>query len=318
MTNSVEISAIPVFHKGEAALHRKLGIEQRQDALGRRMIRNYMPDQHRDFFTSLPEIHLGAIDSDGHPWAVTRIGNKGFVHTPDKQSFVMTSRPLSGEPVDLMLSAGAKVSVVGVEFSTRRRNRLNATVHRSDGDMLHFNIDQSYGNCPKYIQVRNTTRTDAQPLKQVVTKKKLATDTTAIIHNADTLFIASRAANLGDDPRDGVDINHRGGAVGFVTVCDDDALFFPDYKGNSFYNTLGNITQDDRVGLQFIDFTTGTLVNIKGHAKIIEQYAEDLPLIGRGVHVRVEAVVHAIGALPYRYEFIEASPKNPELSAPPL
>jgi predicted pyridoxine 5'-phosphate oxidase superfamily flavin-nucleotide-binding protein len=82
-------------------------------------------------------------------------------------------------------------------------------------------------------------------------------------------LIASRAAMLGNNPRDVIDINHRGGMPGFVTVLDDATIQFPDYKGNSFYNTFGNIVTDGRVGLQFVEFETGTLLNIKGIATLI-------------------------------------------------
>lgn len=314
MSSSVEISSVPVYHDGEVTLHRQLGVEDRQDALGRRMIRTYMPDQHRDFFASLPIVHLGAVDATGHPWAVVRTGPQGFVRTPDPHSFAMTSQPLFGEPSDLVLGVGAKVSIVGVDFSSRRRNRLNATVQQVEGDMLNFKVDQSYGNCPKYIQVRHAQKTDTPAIDKTIAASHLNAESVAIIRNADTFFIASRAANLGDDPRDGVDINHRGGSPGFVTLRGDGTLFFPDYKGNSFYNTFGNITQDDRVGLQFFDFATGTLVNIKGRATIEELHDENLPLMGRGVSVRIETVVQASGALPFRYKFIEASPVNPKLA----
>ena len=35
----------------------------------------------------------------------------------------------------------------------RRRNRVNSTVVRRDGNRVFLQVDQSFGNCPKYIQV---------------------------------------------------------------------------------------------------------------------------------------------------------------------
>lgn len=303
-----------VFHAGERSLHEKLGISERQSALGLRMVRDHMPDQHRDFFAGLSSVHIGAVDSAGHPWAVMRVGPAGFMSSPDDKTLAISSRPLTGEPADLSLTVGAKVSVVGIEFETQRRNRLNATIATADDDRLSFHVDQSYGNCPKYIQIRTKTPIGAlQPKTPSVAPTLSAADQAQISH-ADTLLIASRAAQLGDDPRAGVDINHRGGMPGFVSVLDDTTIQFPDYKGNSFYNTFGNIVTDDRVGLQFVDFETGTLLNIKGTAVLVEDLNDgSLPLMGRGLRITVQSVTRAEAALPIRYAFGEYSDRNPTI-----
>lgn len=304
-----------VFHSGELKLHKKLGISERQHDLGLRMIRDHMPEQHRDFFASIASIHLGALDAQGHPWAVTRTGAPGFMTSSNDKTLEISSTPLTGEPDDLNLAVGAKVSVVGIEFETQRRNRLNATITAARDNKLSLHVDQSYGNCPKYIQIRNKTRVGINtPLPPLQSTKLSAADKQQIT-SADTLLIASRAAHLGDDPRDGVDINHRGGMPGFITIVDDNTFQFPDYKGNSFYNTFGNILTDERVGVQFVDFETGTLLNIKGTAVLVEDLNDGaLPLMGRGVRISVQSVTRAEGALPMRYAFGEYSKFNPELA----
>ncbi len=306
---------LSVFHPGERSLHQKLGIEERQHALGLRMIRDHMPDQHRLFFETLESVHIGAVDSGGHPWAIMRTGSAGFMVSPDDKTLTISSQPLAGEPSDLDLSVGAKTSVVGIEFETQRRNRLNATITAAEGENLSFGVDQSYGNCPKYIQIRTKTPAGRTTPTEPITSTKLNTADQNQIAAADTLLIASRAAQLGNDPRAGVDINHRGGMPGFVSVLDDTTLQFPDYKGNSFYNTYGNILTDNRVGLQFVDFETGTLLNIKGTAELIEDINNgELPLMGRGLRITVQSVVRAHGALPYHYTFCAFSDRNPYIS----
>ena len=309
------LDPIGVFHEGERSLHEKLDIEERQHELGLRMIRDHMPDQHREFFAKLESVHIGVIDSAGHPWAVMRTGHAGFMTSPNEKTLTITSHPLSGEPTNLDFTAGAKTSVVGIEFETQRRNRLNATVGTTSDGTLSFHVDQSYGNCPKYIQIRHKTPAGTSTLKDPVTSTTLGPTHKEQIAKADTLLIASRAAELGDDPRAGVDINHRGGMPGFVTVIDDETIQFPDYKGNSFYNTYGNILTDDRVGLQFVDFETGTLLNIKGTAELIEDLNDgELPLMGRGLRIKVQQVIRAEGALPIRYTFDAYSDRNPDVS----
>ncbi|MEP2640007.1 pyridoxamine 5'-phosphate oxidase family protein [Roseobacter sp.] len=178
-----------------------------------------------------------------------------------------------------------------------------------------MHVDQSYGNCPKYIQVRHKTPSGPSAPKAPVTSTTLSCADKDQIAKADTLLIASRAAQLGEDPRAGVDINHRGGMPGFVTVLDDRTLQFPDYKGNSFYNTYGNILTDNRVGLQFVDFETGTLLNIKGTAELVEDLNNgDVPLMGRGLRITVQRVTRAEGALPIRYTFDAYSDRNPDVN----
>jgi len=307
---------VGVFHEGERSLHEKLDIVDRQHELGLRMIRDHMPDQHRDFFAMLESVHIGAVDASGHPWAILRTGPAGFMTSPDDKTLTVSSRPLIGEPSDLDFSIGAKTSVVGIEFETQRRNRLNATIDAAKGDNLSFHVDQSYGNCPKYIQIRSKTAAGPSTPKPAVMSTGLAPADRDQIANSDTLLIASRAAELGDDPRAGVDINHRGGMPGFVTVLDETTIQFPDYKGNSFYNTYGNILTDNRVGLQFIDFETGTLLNIKGTAELVEDLNNgELPLMGRGLRIAVQSVIRAEGALPVRYTFDAYSDRNPSIAS---
>lgn len=60
------------LHAGELAIQRRLGIDGKTDRAGRRSIRTYMPDQHREFFAQLPFMLVGAgilagAGTDRHP-----------------------------------------------------------------------------------------------------------------------------------------------------------------------------------------------------------------------------------------------------------
>lgn len=300
-----------VFHDGERRMHEKLGISERMHELGLRMIRDHMPDQHREFFSSLSSIHLGVIDADGYPCAIQRIGEPGFIDSPDARTLTIESTSLSGEPETLDFSLGAKISVLGLEMETRRRNRANATILDNSNGLLTLHIDQSYGNCPKYIQMRSRSEGGPKLSSAIQTSELLSPRDQALIVEADTLIIASRAPDLNDDPRAGVDINHRGGNPGFVKVLDAETIEFPDYKGNSFYNSFGNILLDQRVSLQFQDFETGTLLTVKGTAELIEHGEMQLPLMGRSLRVHIHTITRAEGASHLRYTLCEYSPKNP-------
>src|SRR3546814_14766932 len=82
---------------------------------------------------------------------------------------------------------------------------------------------------------------------------------------------ASAAATAGSGLREqGADVSHRGGRPGFVRVTEDDGrsvLTIPDFSGNQFFNTLGNIAINPRAGLLFVDFATGDLLTLTGRSE---------------------------------------------------
>ena len=303
-----------VFHEGEKSFHKSLGIEDRMDELGKRIMRNYMPDQHREFFAQLPMIHICVLDENDHPCAILRTGKPGFIASPDEYTLTINSEPLAGEPQNLQLGQGSKISIVGVEFATRRRNRLNATITSNDNGKLEMRVDQSFGNCPKYIQIRNMfPPKDTQKETVIFTSNEIDETSRKIISSVDTLFIASRSPVINDEPKNGVDINHRGGNPGFIQILDDQTIQFPDYLGNNMFNTFGNIVGDPRVSLQLVDFENATLLNIKGKAEIItlDGKFDGNPDMGRRVKIRIEQITIAKDVLPFNPEFISWSPMLP-------
>ena len=100
-----------------------------------------------------------------------------------------------------------------------------------------------------------------------------------------------------------MDASHRGGDPGFVQVESETRLLFPDYAGNNHFNTIGNLTLDPRVGLLFVDFPTGGMLQLTGRAEITWEgpTLERSPGARRLVHVDVEEVVHLPRALPLRW-----------------
>lgn len=60
----------------------------------------------------------------------------------------------------------------------------------------------------------------------------------------------------------------RGGEPGFVRIDVAGTLTIPDYSGNRFFNTLGNLLVNPRAGLLFIDFAKGDLLQMTGHMEL--------------------------------------------------
>ena len=54
------------WHAGEIALQEKVGVAKRMDEVGRRVLRDHLIDQHRQFYPQLPFIvaHLGSFADD--------------------------------------------------------------------------------------------------------------------------------------------------------------------------------------------------------------------------------------------------------------
>ena len=57
------------FHRGELEIQARLGVRDRIEKLGRRLIRDHMPEEHREFFSALPFLLVGTVDAGGRPWA---------------------------------------------------------------------------------------------------------------------------------------------------------------------------------------------------------------------------------------------------------
>ncbi len=260
--------ATQVFHPGELALQARAGVAPSYRDRVAHAVRFEMPQQHRDFFESLPVVFLGLLDARGRVWATPAVGEVGFLRSPDPGHLWVGARPVLAETLWLDLRAGAKVGVLGIALSSRRRNRLNGTIRAVNAEGFEIAVDLSFGNCPQYIQTRELIWPARPPAPVAVVLSEWDATARALIARADTFFVASRAAELTDDPADGIDASHRGGRPGFLTVNADGSLSFPDFSGNRFFNTLGNIAADGRVGLCIPDFATGAALFLTGRASV--------------------------------------------------
>ena len=148
------------FHRGEQEIQDRLGIRDKMETLGSRVIRDFMSEQHQEFFAQLPLLMVGTVDACGRPWASVLAGRPGFVRAIDPRTLQVTARPIYGDPLGKALLDGADIGVLGLEFETRRRNRANGKIARASGGAFEIRVMQSFGNCPKYIQARGCHVTD--------------------------------------------------------------------------------------------------------------------------------------------------------------
>lgn len=273
------------FHPGEIAMQERAGVRALWAGRDIRMIRPAMPDQHREFFARLPTLLVGGLDADDWPWATVLVGEPGFLQLPDPRHLVVGARPGRDDPLATRLGVGQPVGLLGLEPATRRRNRLNGTVAALTDDSFVVEVEQSFGNCPRYIQAREPSPRTQSPWagarSPLALGRRLDAASRALIQSADTMFIASASARpLATGAADGLDMSHRGGRPGFVELRDDDdgtELILPDYDGNRLFNTLGNLLANPRAGLLFIDYRRGDLLQLRATARIdAERAATDV------------------------------------------
>lgn len=265
------MSDLAVFHSGELALQRRLGIADEVAAMASRAIFPEMPQQHRDFYRQLPVLYLGLLDEAGYPWALPVLGEPGFVQTPDAKTLSIQALPPLYEALKLQIQAGSHIGALGLDMTNRRRNRVNGAIRAVDKKGLLIEVGQSFGNCPQYIQKREIDWQRSPVMTPLVRSRSVSIDSASrqLIESTDTFFIASRSGDLDEgDAVTGIDVSHRGGRPGFVSVGVDGVLSFPDFSGNQYFNTLGNIESDGRVGLFFPDFQQGGAVFVSGRATL--------------------------------------------------
>jgi len=305
--------AMSPFHAGEQTIQSRAGIRDRIELKGRAVIRDYMPEQHRAFFAALPFMVVGLADQNGYPWATILSGLPGFMNSAQEDLLAIKAWVDRRDPLHSCIRDGAPVGGLGIEFSTRRRNRLNGRIENCIiGEGFSIRVQQSFGNCAKYIQARNERpklRSRPEPVSRAASH--LGDNEVSFIAGADTFFIASRSAQLDQmDSSQGLDVSHRGGLPGFVRVVSRNELCFPDFSGNLLFNTLGNLEVDARAGLLFIDFESGGILHIIGRTRICWDVPETMLSAGieRLIFLDIQCVLNRDHAFPYLFDFVSYSP----------
>ena len=273
-------------------------------------IRHSMPAPHQLFFAQLPCIFVAAIDTSGWPLATVLTGKPGFVQSPDPETLCIDALPDVGDPAADALLPDRSVGILGIDFSTRRRNRANGRIVGRHAHGIRVAVDQSFGNCPQYIQLRtleNGPRAGTGASADVETFEQLDGKAQAAIARADTFFVAS-CSRAGVGAAFGADISHRGGRPGFVRV-DGNMLTIPDFRGNRYFNTLGNLIAEPRASLLFVEFETGSLIQLQGVAQVDwSGPAEEFRGAERLWRFHITQGWRRNAALPLRCSFSEYSP----------
>lgn len=290
------MNADSVYHEGELAVQDRAGVRDMASRIGRG-IRTDVPDAAAAFLAAQRFAILGWIDTDGHVWASVLTGEPGFLSAPDPRTVRVAARPIAGDPLEAAWPSPGSVGLVAIDFAARRRMRVNGAAFPAGDDAIEIRPRQVYSNCPKYIQAREPFVV-ADPVSHVgpTVSTELTPKQRVAVESADTFFVASYHAE------GGADASHRGGLPGFVRVENATTLVWPDFEGNTMFQTLGNVEADGRVGLLFVDYDTGSTLQLSGRARVVWSGDDRL------TEFHVERVVEIPEALPLRWRFVDYSP----------
>jgi NAD(P)H-flavin reductase len=295
---------------------------------------------------------LGTLDSNDNPWCTVWGTGDPPLAQPVAQSVlgIRSTVDATFDPVVEELFGGKTdgevvresppghmVSGLSIELEERGRVKLygrmiagalNAPDELSSTDesvgkageaQLVVKIEQSLGNCPKYLNKKRIVSQLPEP-KLLSSSPNLTQSAIDLIHNADMFFVAS--AHKHND----MDANHRGGPQGFLRVIspenshESSTIVWPEYSGNNLYQTLGNLMSTPRAGLCIPDFETGDVLYLSGTTKVLinDEASNVLTKSKLAVQFTVTQARHVQKGLPFRGENIEdgaegRSPYNPRV-----
>ncbi|MDU9030849.1 pyridoxamine 5'-phosphate oxidase family protein [Pseudomonas mediterranea] len=298
--DKVSTSQPSPWHEGELTLQRAVGAVDMMVGVGQRQLaRSWMPDQHREFYAQLPFVVLGAVDRQGDAWATIRTGQPGFMNSPTPERLHISLPPQPDDPAQDGMQQGDAIGMLGIELHTRRRNRMNGNVLRQSDEGIEIAVTQAYGNCPRYINLRQYAFVD-ETAGAVLELTSADPQVRRMVTAADSFYVATYVVRDGQNQ---VDASHRGGKPGFVRMEEDGALTIPDFSGNLFFNTLGNILLNPRAGLVFIDFQSGDLLQMSGSAEVLLDSPEIAAFQGaeRLWRFKPQRIVYRQAAIPLRW-----------------
>jgi len=298
------------FHEGESNLQARAGIDKEFATMANRAITNFMPNHHQNFFSQLPMVFVGGEDKNKDIWASTLIGKLGFIEINNKYNVTINAQFVDIDPLANNLKAGDEIGLLGFQFETRRRNRVSGKLTEISDSKISIEVKQCYGNCPKYIQRRQGKLLKISEQPSMINFDSFDKETSLFIHSVDSLFIASQHIDGDENLNRGVDVSHRGGMPGFVRIPDEKTLLIPDYIGNNFFNTMGNISLNPKTGIQFLDYKNGHRIMVTGKAEIIWAEDEKLPFDGvdRMIRFTLNHGYLLKNIFPFEWEFKGYSP----------
>ncbi|EEH17406.1 hypothetical protein PABG_07402 [Paracoccidioides brasiliensis Pb03] len=328
------------WHEGEEKMHKLMHVPENENPNA-----PYLSPGAAYLVQKSPLIALGTIDKQGQPWTTLWGGEAGFAG-PISQSIIGISNLVdkSYDPVVGTLFGGKVngelikeecegrlMSGLSVDMENRKRAKLIGRMvsgslaglqamnpdekgkepRHAGQAQLAMKIDQSIGNCPKYINRKHIIPTVPDP-KLISDSKQLSPGAVELLAKADTFFISSYH-------KDSMDTNIRGGPRGFVRIVSNEVsgavLAYPEYSGNRLYQTLGNLQTTPVAGYVIPDFETGNVLYLTGKTEILigSDAIALLPRSNLAVKATILGAKYVENGLPFRGQPGDPSPYNPRV-----
>lgn len=262
-----------VFHDGQRAVQRITG-EEEIAKMRIPMVQKTLHPRSIPFIEHQILSFPGSEDSDGNIWLSLLVGERGFISVPSLQEITFDLSKVRSNRDDIFFHNIKTKPTVGLLFHEAiRRARYRAWgMARLAGDLLRFDIRMGYPSCPKHIQ-RVGIALSEDNLALTTTYQNgtsLGPSEKEWIVNAHTFFIGTQTKK-GD-----IESSHRGGDPGFIEILDNGLIRVPDYLGNSMFSTLGNIYENPKAALLFIDHEKGETLQLTGTAELqFDQNSEE-------------------------------------------
>ena len=254
-----------VFHKGQLAVQKIAGEEE--IAIQRiPMIKDSLHPRSIPFIEHQVLAFPGSEDSTGAIWLSLLVGERGFISIPSVQEIKFDLTKITSTKEDIFFTNIETNPTVGLLFheaSRRARYRAWGEAHKN-GTEISITIKMGYPSCPKHIQ-REIIEIpdDIAPIPPKYDKgTTLGTYEYEWISSAHTFFIGTQTKK-GD-----IEASHRGGDPGFIEILENGHLRVPDYLGNSMFSTLGNIYENPKAALLFVDYEKGETLQLSGTAEL--------------------------------------------------
>ncbi|KAI4950294.1 hypothetical protein J4E91_004951 [Alternaria rosae] len=318
------------WNKGEEKMHRLLRVPPQDNPTSA-----MLTPQAAFMFQRAPLLAFGTLDAEEKPWTALWGGEPGFSEplgggfvgtrtlVDGKHDPVVQAVVGSGEKRDMSRTKDGKL-VAGLAIDLMTRKRVKTAGHMIAGTIkdvdvevegeenrkqtqlqLVTKIEQSLGNCPKYLNQYEIRPALVMP-ELVSQASSLSEEGAALISKSDMFFLSTCA-------EDDMDVNHRGGPPGFVRIISPKTIAYPEYSGNRLYQSLGNLMLNPRIGITFPDYETGDVLYITGATETLAgtDASALLPGSNLAVQIRISECRYVKTGLPFRGTKKTPSPYNP-------
>jgi len=288
-------------HGGELEVQRRAGVIERTQRHPSGMAVGV-----RRFLVARQIAVLATLDGDGRVWASMRTDAPGFMRARNETMLEIVGEGHPDDPLTTNLASPAMAGLLAIDLGTRQRVRVNGTGHNEADGRIVLVTEEVYGNCPKYIRPRHVVGSRAVRPGFARVTDRLDARQEKWLAEADTFFLATALPGVG------ADASHRGGHAGFIQVADDRRVVFPDYRGNNYFNSLGNVASYPRAGLLVPNFASGAALQLTSMAAVRwdDPRQARFPGAQRLVEITIERVIELPQAIALRFGEDRATPED--------